>query len=120
MLLVDATGELRAWQHHATVVVVGKSFIGIGGQNPAEAVMAGKPVLFGPHMENFAPLVRLLLASGGAVQVADFAELERRLGEVLRNPAEATRLAQAGAGALRAHEGATSRTAAALVGGTGK
>ena len=63
VLLVDATGELRAWQHHATAVVVGKSFLGTGGQNPAEAITAGKPVFFGPHMENFAPLVRQLLAS---------------------------------------------------------
>lgn len=115
-LLVDTTGELRAWQHHATAVVVGKSFLGTGGQNPAEAIAAGKPVFFGPHMENFVPLVRQLVASGGAVQVADFAELERSLAHVLRNPAEATRLAEAGAQVLCAHEGATARTALALLG----
>lgn len=115
ILLVDATGELRAWQHHATAVVVGKSFLGTGGQNPAEAIAAGKPVFFGPHMENFVPLVRQLIASGGAVQVADFAELERRLAHVLRNPAEAARLAEAGAQVLRAHERATARTASALL-----
>jgi 3-deoxy-D-manno-octulosonic-acid transferase len=116
ILLVDATGELRAWQHHAAAVVVGKSFLGTGGQNPAEAITAGKPVFFGPHMENFAPLVRQLLASGGAVQVADFAELERRLAEVLQDPSVAARLAEAGAQVLRVHEGATARTASALLG----
>lgn len=116
VLLVDATGELRAWQHHATAVVVGKSFLGKGGQNPAEAITAGKPVFFGPHMENFAPLVRQLLASGGAVQVADFAELESRLATVMRDPAGAARLAGAGAEVLRVHEGAAARTASALLG----
>lgn len=120
VLLVDATGELRAWQHHATVVVVGKSFLGIGGQNPAEAVTAGRPVVFGPHMENFAPLVRQLLAAGGAVQVADFAELEMRLADLLRDAAWADRLAESGARALRTHEGATARTAAALLDCAGK
>jgi 3-deoxy-D-manno-octulosonic-acid transferase len=120
VLLVDTTGELRAWQHHATVVVMGKSFIGTGGQNPAEAVAAGKPVLFGPHMENFAPLVRGLLAAGGAVQVADFAELEGRLAELLRDAALAARLAAAGAGALRGHEGAAARTVDALLHFPGK
>ncbi len=116
ILLVDVTGELRAWQQLATVVVVGKSFLSKGGQNPVEALAAGKPVFFGPHMENFAPLVRQLLAARGAVQVADFMELERRLADVLQNPAEASRLASAGAGAVRVHEGATARTASALLG----
>lgn len=116
VLLVDATGELRAWQHHAWAVVVGKSFLGRGGQNPVEALAAGKPVFFGPHMENFGTLVRQLIAARGAVQVADFTELERVLADVLHDPAEATRLAAAGFDAVRAHEGATARTAAALLG----
>lgn len=114
-LLVDTTGELRAWQHLATVVVVGKSFLATGGQNPAEAVMAGKPVVFGPHMENFAALVRILLSKQGAVQVPDFAELHGSLLNLFQHPAEATRLAQSGREALQAHEGATLRTVNALL-----
>ncbi len=115
VLMVDTTGELRAWQHLATVVVVGKSFLATGGQNPAEAVMAGKPVVFGPHMENFAALVRILLSKQGAVQVADFIELQERLLNLFQHPAEATRLALSGQGALQAHEGATQRTASELL-----
>jgi 3-deoxy-D-manno-octulosonic-acid transferase len=61
VFVIDTTGELAAWQHLATLVVVGKSFLAEGGQNPAEAALAQKPVLFGPHMENFTPLVELLL-----------------------------------------------------------
>jgi 3-deoxy-D-manno-octulosonic-acid transferase len=71
--MVDTTGELSAWQCLATQVVIGKSFLATGGQNPAEALMACKPVLFGPHMENFDALVNLLLREKGAVQVRDFA-----------------------------------------------
>lgn len=115
VLMVDTTGELRAWQHLATVVVVGKSFLAIGGQNPAEAVMAGKPVVFGPHMENFAALVRILLSKQGAVQVADFRELQERMLHLFQHPAEAARLAASGQEALRAHEGATQRTAGVLL-----
>lgn len=114
-LLVDTTGELRAWQHHATVVVVGKSFLGKGGQNPAEAITAGKPVLFGPHMENFAPLVRQLLSAGGALQVRDFAGLQSRLLELFKEPRRAAQIAANGLQALRIHEGATSRIASALL-----
>jgi 3-deoxy-D-manno-octulosonic-acid transferase len=43
ILLVNVTGELAAWHHLSDVVVVGKSFLAHGGQNPAEGVIAGKP-----------------------------------------------------------------------------
>jgi 3-deoxy-D-manno-octulosonic-acid transferase len=115
ILLVDSTGELRAWQHLATMVVIGKSFLATGGQNPAEAVMAGKPVVFGPHMENFEALVRILLAKQGAVQVQDFTELQRSLQRLLQDAPASERLAHAGRDALRAHEGSTRRTAEMLL-----
>jgi 3-deoxy-D-manno-octulosonic-acid transferase len=117
VLLVDTTGELRAWQYLATVVVIGKSFLAVGGQNPAEALMAGKPVLFGPHMENFEALVKMLLHKNGAVEVRDFAELTDRVLGLLDNRINAEDLAAAGLEALREHEGATQRVAAKLLQG---
>lgn len=114
-LIINSTGELAAWQHLASAVVIGKSFLAIGGQNPAEAVFAGKPVLFGPHMENFAPLVELLMKHQGAIQVRDFAELEQRVAELLQNSSAAPSLAQNGLQALQVHQGATARTVAALL-----
>jgi 3-deoxy-D-manno-octulosonic-acid transferase len=115
VLLVDSTGELRAWQCLATVVVVGKSFLATGGQNPAEAVMAERPVLFGPHMENFEALVALLLAVGGAVQVADAVALEHALAELLADPGRRALLGAAGRAALEAHAGAGIRSAERLL-----
>lgn len=109
-LLIDTTGELRAWQELATMVVVGKSFLATGGQNPAEAVMAGKPVLFGPHMENFKSLIELLLSRDGAVQVDDAAALEQALKQLLNDPARQQKLGQNGHAALAVHEGATVKT----------
>lgn len=115
ILLVNTTGELRAWQHLATIVIVGKSFLTNGGQNPAEAAMAGKPVVFGPHMENFDALVRLLLAKGGAVQVKDLTELESALDRLLKDPAGTRQIALAGREALQEHDGSTRKTAALLL-----
>lgn len=115
-LLVDTTGELRAWQHHATAVIVGKSFLSKGGQNPAEAITAGKPVIFGPHMENFTPLVRQLLAARGAMQVRDFVELQTRLQDLFKDRKSARQMAVNGLEALRVHAGATARVASALLG----
>ncbi len=114
-LLVDTTGELRAWQYLASVVIIGKSFLAHGGQNPAEAVMAGKPVVFGPHMENFDALVRLLLERRGARQVQDFAEAEESILKLIQDKKKAQRVALAGQQALLAHSGATQRTVAELL-----
>lgn len=109
-LLIDSTGELRAWQCLASIVIVGKSFLATGGQNPAEAVMAQKPVLFGPHMENFEALVDLLLKQNGALQVPDTSTLASELASLLQEGEKARRLGTAGHAALRAHEGATEKT----------
>ena len=115
VLLVDTTGELRAWQHLATVVVIGKSFLAKGGQNPAEASVACKPVVFGPHMENFESVVRLLLKKNGAVQVENFAALEPTLLRLLADEDECRSIGLNGRDALQAHDGSTRRTAELLL-----
>jgi len=106
---------LGAWQSCCDVVIIGKSFLAKGGQNPAEAVLAGRPVIFGPHMENFAPLVKLLLGAKGAIQVDDLDSLMGKAQSLLVNPVAATRLAEAGIAALAAHAGATEKTVHALL-----
>ncbi len=113
-LLVDSTGELNAWQQLSDIAVIGKSFRVGGGQNPAEAALAGKPVLFGPRMENFEPLVALLLEAGAAIQAPDFEALEAALRRLLANPGSAVKMGAAGRVALAKHDGATRATLAWL------
>lgn len=110
VLLVDTTGELLAWQYQATLVIVGKSFTGEGGQNPAEAVFAQKPVVFGPNMQNFEPLVKLLLDHQGAIQVEDAMALEKICRSLLEKPEMAHQLAMSGHQALAKHQGAVQKT----------
>ncbi len=69
--VIDTTGELATWTCHADVVIIGKSFLSVGGQNPAEAILAGKPLILGPHMENFQPLTDDLLRAWGAISCPD-------------------------------------------------
>ena len=92
LLLLDTTGELRDWYALATVVFIGKSLTGVGGQNPAEAISAGKPVVFGPHMENFSELTHQLLAANAAIQVEGSAALENACARLLSDPAERHRV----------------------------
>jgi 3-deoxy-D-manno-octulosonic-acid transferase len=111
VLLIDTTGELRAWQPLAGAVVIGKSFLSVGGQNPVEALMAGRPVVTGPHMENFGPLMRTLLDHHAVIQVADADALRQVLRGLLTSPDQAARLAAAARTALAPHQGAARRTA---------
>ena len=109
-LLVNTTGELRDWYDLATVVFVGKSLTAHGGQNPAEAVAAGKAVVFGPNMENFSSLAAQLVREGGASQVADGFKLEEEVRQLLSRADKRNQLAINGARCLEAHYGATART----------
>ncbi len=120
VLLIDTTGELRDWYALATVVFVGKSLPGIsqiGGQNPAEPASLGKPVLFGPHMENFQTLVEHLHQAQAALTVANQVGIEEQTANLLRHPGERERLAIRTRIALTPHSGATERTALELLKG---
>jgi len=114
-LLIDSTGELRHWYGVATVVFVGKSLLAHGGQNPAEAVVAGKPVLFGPHMENFTALANALVAQGAAVRVNSATELRRATSQLLASPDGCEKMVQNARNTLDLHRGATARTAQFIV-----
>ena len=113
-LLLDTTGELRDWYSIATVVFIGKSLTARGGQNPVEPIIAGKPVIFGPHMENFARLAEELVGSGGAARVETADELIDETRHLLNDPALRMEMIDAGLRVIQAHRGATARTAALI------
>ena len=80
VLLADTTGELKHYYAVGSVIFVGKSLANNeGGQNPIEPAMVGKPILVGPHMENFPGVMEDFLAAEALIQVADAAELEAQL-----------------------------------------
>lgn len=115
VLLVDTTGELRDWYACATVVFIGKSLCAKGGQNPAEPVMAGVPVIFGPNMQNFATLSRQFLRNRGAEEVRDAPDLQAAVNRLLKNPSLRTEMAANARKCLDIHQGATARTIATLI-----
>jgi 3-deoxy-D-manno-octulosonic-acid transferase len=110
-LLLDTTGELQRWYSIATVVFVGKSLTAHGGQNPVEPILAGNPVVFGPHMENFATLAKALVSKKGAIQIPDADFLERTVAELLLDTKARQSLVENAREVLSAHQGATARAA---------
>jgi 3-deoxy-D-manno-octulosonic-acid transferase len=115
VLVVDSTGELRDWYFVATIVVIGKSFCGLGGQNPVEPILARKPVIAGPHMENFQFLVDELRKENGILQLESSKPLTDSVARLLTNPSERDQLVANASKALEQHRGAVGRTAKAIL-----
>ena len=91
VLILDTLGELASVYALCDVSFIGGSLVPQRGHNPLEPAVHGKPVLFGPFMEDFAEISRDLLAVGGAVQVHDEEELSAALSLLLADPAERER-----------------------------
>ena len=113
-IVLDTTGELQRWYAIATIVFMGKSLTAHGGQNPVEPIMAGKPVVFGPHMENFGALAKTLVLKKGAIQIQDIDSLERTIAGLLQDSQMRQRLVQSAREVLSRHEGATARAVALI------
>jgi 3-deoxy-D-manno-octulosonic-acid transferase len=82
----------------------------MGGQNPIEPAALGKPVVFGPNMQNFKDITRIFLDQDAAVQIKDAAGLERALTELLENPARRADLGNRAKAAVARNLGAIERT----------
>ena len=119
VFVIDSTGELRDWTAHADAVIIGKSFLATGGQNPCEAILAEKPVIFGPHMENFQPLAGRLIASGACISARDSDELASAIVTVLE-PQKARAMTHEASALLAHHDGATRRILALLAAENGR
>lgn len=75
VFLVDSLGELRLFYGASDMAFVGGSLVPRGGHNVLEPAAVGLPILFGPHMFNFAEIARCLKENGGAVEVGGIEEL---------------------------------------------
>lgn len=116
-LLVNTTGELKFFYEYATAIFVGKSLTAQGGQNPIEPGALGKPMVFGPNMQNFADVVRNFLSHDAAVQVKDVAELERALALLLADPKRREQLGSNALNVVRDNLGAIERTVDMILAG---
>ncbi len=87
IFLLDTVGELSAVYAIADIAVIGKSFAAEGGQNPLEPAFWGKPIICGPHMENF-PFIEEFYNEGAAFKV-DATGLAKKIKELLLDPTKA-------------------------------
>lgn len=79
VLVLDTMGELKKLYSLAAAVFVGRSLVDLGGSDMIEVAALAKPLCFGPHTQNFAEAVELLLSNQAAVLVRDGATLTATL-----------------------------------------
>jgi 3-deoxy-D-manno-octulosonic-acid transferase len=84
--IIDTIGDLAALYRLADIAFIGGSLVPQGGHNPVEAAREGCPVLFGPHMEDFAEISDELLACQAAFQVRDEKTLLTTLEQLILVP----------------------------------
>ncbi len=113
-LLVNSTGELRHFYPHAHVVFIGKSLHGVGGQNPIEPAAAGRPIVFGPNMQNFPDIAPRFLEADAAIQVPNAQSLESTLDSLLSNPHRCDTLGRNAQQVVDNSRGALDRTVAMI------
>ncbi len=114
VILLDTIGELSQVYGVASVGFVGGSLIQHGGHNPLEVSAHRRPVLFGPHMENFREIASLLLTEGGGMEVAHEDALEQALRTLLEGRGPCRDMGERAFQTLVAQRGAARRTLDAI------
>lgn len=92
VMLLDCLGILSSAYAVCDVAFIGGSLVSCGGHNPLEPAMFRKPVLFGPHMEDFSQVTDLMLAGNAACRVTDAAHLAKTLETLLSRPDQAAEM----------------------------
>jgi tetraacyldisaccharide 4'-kinase len=82
-LLLDSIGELGTLFAYADVVFMGGTLASRGGHNILEPALFGKPVVVGPHMENFQAIVEEFRAARGVLEIGGAEQLAAAVDRVM-------------------------------------
>ncbi len=110
VVVLDSIGELAAVYQVGTLVFVGGSLVPTGGHNILEPAVFGRPVVFGPHMHNFAEIAAAFVAADAGVQVASEGVFEDEVLALMADPVRRARLGAAARALVDANRGAKAKT----------
>ena len=109
-VLGDTMGQMEVYMEAADVVFIGASLINQGGQNPMEAFALGKPVVCGPHTDNFAELVNAAINAGAATIASDASEAAAKLARLAKDEDARRQMGEHARKLAASYKGATERT----------
>lgn len=74
VFLLDTVGELRDLFSAAKLVIMGGSFVSVGGHNIMEPASYNRAIITGPQMKNFAEELALMLDNEAIIQITSVAQ----------------------------------------------
>ena len=83
IFLLDTVGELKNYFSGADIVIMGGSFVTVGGHNILEPASYGAAIITGPHMENFEQELALMRDHDAIIQVNNFDDLGLSIARLL-------------------------------------
>jgi len=110
VILVDTMGELPAFCRTGNAVFVGGTLVPFGGHNVIEPASLARPVVIGPHCQNFRSVVQDFRESSAIAVAEDDRQLLGILEGFLENRDEAAAMGLRARAVVQAHRGATRRT----------
>ncbi|MBQ7667367.1 MAG: 3-deoxy-D-manno-octulosonic acid transferase, partial [Kiritimatiellae bacterium] len=112
IVIVDFTGVLFPAYSFAHVVFVGKTLPpNEGGQNMIEPCSFGKPVVCGPHTENFVPVMAALRRENAVIEIESQERLAPAIRELLESGETRSALGKRAESAVARSRGALAATA---------
>ena len=114
VVVLDTIGELATVYQIGTIVFVGGSLVATGGHNVLEPAVFGKPIVFGPHMSNFAEIAEAFVANGAGVQLAGEPDLDEAFLQLMSDPVRRARLGAAARALVEANRGANEKSVTVL------
>jgi 3-deoxy-D-manno-octulosonic-acid transferase len=114
-LILDTYGELGDVYALANVAVIGGGFSNLGGQNLIQPMAMGKPVIHGPHMQNFAAVAKAGHDCGATITVDSAESLAAAINSLRSDPERARAMGDAARDFVQGHAGASARYAAAIL-----
>lgn len=112
--LGDTMGHLPRWYGQADLCFVGGSLEPVGGHNPLEAMVQGRPVVYGPHTHNFEQLYGWIDSARAGLRVDSADALAQLIDRACSDTAFLGDTGERGLALAREHQGATARTLQAL------
>lgn len=114
VFVLDTVGELVEYYGAADLVFVGGSLVKKGGHNILEPAALAKPVLFGPHMENFRDIADMFLQRKAALRVESGEGLLEALSVLVNDPARAAELGERARRLVHENSGSVKRAVAII------
>jgi 3-deoxy-D-manno-octulosonic-acid transferase len=115
VFLLDTLGELKLYYATVDIAFIGGSFVPTGGHNMLEAAAMSVPVIFGPHVHNFAEISERLLTRGAAFQVANSDELASQVIDLIEHSEKRDQMGTAGHDFVELNKGAVNKVAEHII-----